>query len=284
MTLISAWQKDDALLADIRRSASETRGFRLWWLGQSGFLLQWQGKHVLFDPYLSDSLTAKYANTDKPHVRLSERVIDPARLDMIDIVTSSHHHTDHLDGETLQPLRRANPRLQCLIAEAHRTFVSERTQWVPDFPVGISDGQRVEMGGFTFEAVPAAHNAIERDEHGNGKYIGLVVSFGPYKIYHSGDTLWYEGMVEILRPFGVDVALLPINGNRPERRVVGNLNYEEAARLGKAIGARLTIPHHYHLFAFNTEDPQNFERAAHQLGIAYRVLAHGEGLSVGAKE
>ena len=284
MSLIPALQKDDALLADIRRSVSETRGFRLWWLGQSGFLLQWQGKHVLFDPYLSDSLTAKYANTDKPHVRLSERVIDPAQLDMIDIVTSSHHHTDHLDGETLLPLRRANPRLRFLIPEAHRAFVSERTQWALDFPVGISDGQRVEMEGFTFEAVPAAHNTIERDEHGNGKYIGLVVSFGPHKIYHSGDTLWYEGIVETLRPFGVDVALLPINGNRSERRVAGNLNYEEAARLGKAIGARLTIPHHYHLFAFNTEDPQNFERAAHQHGIAYRVLAHGEEISVGVEE
>ena len=56
-------------------------------------------------PYLSDSLTAKYAGTDKPHVRMTERAIDPARLDFIDVVTSSHNHTDHLDHETLWPLR-----------------------------------------------------------------------------------------------------------------------------------------------------------------------------------
>ena len=45
---------------------------------------------MLFDPYLSDSLTAKYADTDKPHVRITERVIDPESLDFIDVATSSH--------------------------------------------------------------------------------------------------------------------------------------------------------------------------------------------------
>ena len=90
----------DALLADVRASDKRDGSFRLWWLGQSGFLLQWQGVHVLLDPYLSDSLTKKYRETDKPHVRMTELVIDPARLSFADIATSSHNHTDHLDAET----------------------------------------------------------------------------------------------------------------------------------------------------------------------------------------
>ena len=53
---------DDALLADMRASDRRDGNFRLWWLGQSGFLLQWQGVHVLLDPYLSDSLTRKYSH------------------------------------------------------------------------------------------------------------------------------------------------------------------------------------------------------------------------------
>ena len=57
--------------------------------------MQWNDHHLLLDPYLSDSLTRKYAATDKPHVRMTELVIDPARLDFIDAVTSSHNHTDH---------------------------------------------------------------------------------------------------------------------------------------------------------------------------------------------
>jgi L-ascorbate metabolism protein UlaG (beta-lactamase superfamily) len=101
-----------ALLADIRAADRFDRGFRLWWLGQSGFLLQWQGVHVLLDPYLSDSLTRKYRQTDKPHVRMTELVIDPAQLSFVDIATSSHNHTDHLDAETLGPILARNPSLK----------------------------------------------------------------------------------------------------------------------------------------------------------------------------
>ncbi|MFD1140719.1 MBL fold metallo-hydrolase [Larkinella insperata] len=276
INLIPASQKDQSLLTDIEAARSEAHRLHIWWLGQSGFLLQWQGRQVLFDPYLSDSLTVKYANTDKPHVRISERVVDPARLVGIDVVTSSHNHTDHLDAETLLPLFRANPNVQFVIPEANRAFVAGRLQGDPAFPVGLNDGETVEVAGFTFHGVPAAHNELERDAQGRCKFMGFVVQAGPWTVYHSGDTLWYDGMVELLKPFAVDVAFLPINGNKPERRVAGNLNPEEAARLGREIGARLVIPHHYHLFEFNTEDPANFVREAERYQTPFQVLRPGE--------
>src|ERR1041384_3368140 len=88
--------QDEEFLLDVQRARLETDQFNLWWLGQSGFLLQWNGHHLLFDPYLSDSLTRKYAGTEKPHVRMTELVIAPRTLTFIDVVTSSHNHTDHL--------------------------------------------------------------------------------------------------------------------------------------------------------------------------------------------
>src|SRR5437016_9870547 len=118
--------QDDAFLADVAAARDDFGHFHLWWLGQSGFLLQWQGRHLLLDPYLSDSLTKKYAATDKPHVRMTERVVAPERLNFIDVVTSSHNHTDHLDAGTLVPLLAANPSLQLVIPEANRQFVAER--------------------------------------------------------------------------------------------------------------------------------------------------------------
>lgn len=277
MALISAFQKDEALLKNIQSQAQLTEGFRIWWLGQSGFLIQWQGKHLLFDPYLSDSLSIKYAQTDKPHVRMSEKAIDPSLLDMIDVVTSSHNHTDHLDADTLLPLLRVNPDVQLIIPEANRVFVGNRLQCAFEFPTGLNDGENVEVAGFKIYGVPAAHNSLERDEVGRCKYMGFVAEFGGYRVYHSGDTLWYDDIVDILKPFAVDVAFLPINGNKPERRVAGNLNAEEAARLGKEIGAKLVIPHHYNMFEFNTEDPAAFEKYALQHQIPYRVLEIGEG-------
>ena len=50
-------------------------------------------------------LTKKYAATDKPHVRMTERVVAPEALRDLAVVTSSHNHTDHLDAETLRAIR-----------------------------------------------------------------------------------------------------------------------------------------------------------------------------------
>ncbi len=277
--LIRAFQKDDVLLNDIKTSQTD-EGFKVWWLAQSGFLIKWSEKYLLFDPYLSDSLSVKYASTDKPHTRISELAITPARLDMISVVTSSHNHTDHLDADTLIPILKYNPQIQFIIPEANRAFVSERVKCSSQFPIGLSDGESVEATGFKIYGVPAAHNSFDRDENGKIKYMGFVAEFGQFKVYHSGDTLWYDNMVEILKPFQVDVAFLPINGNKPERRVAGNLNAAEAALLAKEIGAKLTIPHHYNLFDFNTEDPNNFIEEAEKVGINYRVLEIGEGILI----
>jgi len=63
MALIRPKQKDNELLNDIKSFNSST-GFKVWWLAQSGFLIKWQEKYLLFDPYLSDSLSVKYQNTD----------------------------------------------------------------------------------------------------------------------------------------------------------------------------------------------------------------------------
>ena len=274
--LIPALQKDDALLKDIQQASSDREAFYLWWLGQSGFLIQWQGQYLLMDPYLSDSLTHKYARTEKPHTRMSELVIDPARLNFIDVVTSSHNHTDHLDAETLRPLFRVNPELTFVIPEANREFVAERVALDPARPLGLNDGEQTSVAAFTIHAVPAAHETVERDADGHCRFLGYVVQFGPYTLYHSGDTMWYDGIVEALAPFDIDVALLPINGRAPERKVAGNLNAEEAVRLAQEIKARLAIPCHYDMFTFNTADPGGFIRAAEAQQQAYCVLRGGE--------
>lgn len=266
----------DALLADVRASDKRDGNFRLWWLGQSGFLLQWQGVHVLLDPYLSDSLTKKYSETDKPHVRMTELVIDPARLSFADIVTSSHNHTDHLDAETLGPLLAGNPHLKLVIAEANRAFVAERLGIDSTNPIGVDDGTTVEVLGIRFTGVASAHETVERDEEGRARFLGYVLQFGKWVVYHSGDTIRYPETAETLRMFGMHVALLPINGRAPERRVPGNLSGPEAAQLAKDIGARTVIPCHFEMFKFNTASPNDFVAECRRLGQSCRVLRCGE--------
>ncbi len=260
----------------MRAAREYPNDLHLWWLGQSGFLVQWQGHHLLLDPYLSDSLTHKYAATDQPHVRLTERVIAPERLDFIDVVTSSHKHTDHLDPETLGPLLRVNSKMVFVIPEANRIFVADRLRLPLEQPHGLTAGETKHFGVFQITAVPAAHPELEKDEWGRHQCLGYVVQCGDFRIYHSGDTLLYEGLAERLAGFGVDVAVLPINGDFPERRVAGNLNGREAARLAKDIRAGVVIPCHYEMFDFNTASPEEFIRAAEDLKQNYRVLKAGE--------
>src|SRR6476660_1826294 len=158
MNLIPAAVKDEAFIAEVEKYQDDGKNFHLWWLGQSGYLLLWKGKRILIDPYLSDSLTKKYVATDKPHVRMSEKVVEPQLLNNILIVSSSHNHTDHLDGETLIPIIKNNPNITFIIPEANRQFVCERVQISNEFPVGLNDEESITIDEFTFHGIPAKHN------------------------------------------------------------------------------------------------------------------------------
>jgi L-ascorbate metabolism protein UlaG (beta-lactamase superfamily) len=274
--MIEPVHKDDAFLADVKAAQADPAGFHLWWLGQSGFLIQWKGRHLLIDPYLSDSLTRKYAHTDKPHVRMTARVTSPDRLNFIDVVTSSHNHTDHLDAETLQPLLRVNPGLELIIPGANRQFVAERLQVDPGTPLGVDEGTTVEAAGFSFTGIPAAHETVERDALGRCKFLGYLIRFGGWSLYHSGDCVPYDGLVERLQRWPIDVALLPINGRAPERGVAGNFTGSEAAALAKQISAKLVIPCHYDMFEFNTASPAEFAQVGVSIQQRHKVLRCAE--------
>jgi L-ascorbate metabolism protein UlaG (beta-lactamase superfamily) len=254
---------DDAFLADVA-SASGDDDVRVWWLGQSGFLIAWRGRHLLIDPYLSDSLTRKYRGTDREHIRMTRRVVDPRRLDFVDVVCSTHGHTDHLDADTLAPIVAAGAKLVC--PAAIRGLALERLGAEP--ALCLNDRDTATVGGFELEAVPAAHP--ERAP----EYTGYLVSCGETRIYHSGDTVVFPGMAERLRAAEPALALLPING------AFGNMSGPEAARLAHAIGARLAVPCHYDMFEFNTADPAAFAAECRRVGQPFEILAAGERLDL----
>jgi L-ascorbate metabolism protein UlaG (beta-lactamase superfamily) len=270
---------DEQFIANVRATRGYP-GLHLWWLGQSGFLLHHEGRFALLDPYLSDSLTKKYDATDKPHVRMTRRVVDPAQLGFVHVVTSSHNHTDHLDADTVKPILAANPKLKLVVPEANREFVAQRLGVAQHVPEGVEEGMSVKVAGFEFHGVPAAHERRELDDEGRDRNLGYVVKAGRYCVYHSGDTVLYEGMVEKLSQFEIHVALLPINGRSPERRVAGNLDGREAAQLAKYVGAALAIPCHYEMFEFNTASPDRFVAECERLGQPFKVLRAGERCAI----
>ena len=243
---------DDAFLADVEAARTEP-GLHVWWLGQSGFLLLHDGAHLLIDPYLSDALTRKYAATETPHVRMTRAVIVPERLGFVDVVLSTHAHGDHLDEETLRAIGAPVVAPTGTAELARDRSGSEVT--------GVSEGESVTVTGFRIEPVPAVHPG----DH----CVGYVVTAGPHRLYHSGDTTWVDPGVR-----GVDLALVPINGK------LNNLDGAEGARLAHQVQAALAVPCHYDMFEFNTADPEAFVAECDRLGQPYRLLRNGERLTL----
>ena len=279
--MMRAYHKDEAFLEEVRNMDLHDDSIALWWLGQSGYLIKWKHYHILIDPYLSDSLTIKYQNTDKPHVRMTERVVDPRKLDFVDLVTSSHNHTDHLDSSTLEPLSMVNVGLRMVAPRANQEMVRHRSSLKTGSIFYLNEEETVFFpGGLSITGVCAAHNRLDKDPEGNCLYMGFLFRFGDMTMYHSGDTLWHERMVDFLKEFKkIDIAILPINGNKPERRVAGNLDAAEAVNLAKQMNASVLIPCHYHMFEFNTVDPDEFEVLAKSQSQNYVVLKNGQGFT-----
>jgi L-ascorbate metabolism protein UlaG (beta-lactamase superfamily) len=222
--------------------------------------VKFAGAYLLLDPYLSDSLTRKYAGTGTPHVRMTRRVVDPARLAFVQLVAVTHAHTDHLDSETLRAVRPSV--LICPVAI--RDLARER---VGVEPRGVEEGAAVDVPPFGVRAVHAEHPGADTA-------FGYIVTCGGRRIYHAGDTLAFAGLSQSLRAFALDLALLPINGK------VGNMNGREAASVARTVRAQLAVPCHFEMFEFNTASPDEFVHESKRLGQPHRVLRAGERLTL----
>ena len=252
----------EELVAQIHAAKDET-GMHIWWLGQSGFLVQIAGEHILFDPYLSDSLTTRYADTDTPHERITGLVVEPSLLSFVDVVTSSHAHQDHLDPDTLPQVLSGDAAFIC--AAGSEDVAAQRAGRLPDAALGIGDD--ATFGGFIVQAVPAYHE-------GAPEAVGYVVRNGPYAIYHSGDSRRVEGMAEAVAPHGIDVAFVPINGQ------LGNMDGADAARLAYEAAAIVAIPCHHEMFRFNTASTSRFVAECARIGQEYRLPRAGERITI----
>ena len=240
-------------------------GVSLYWLGQAGFLIRAGGRTLLIDPYLSDSLAEKYRGTRFPHERMMPPPIAIGELPPVDCVLVTHQHTDHMDPQTLTPIAKAFPACRFVVPRASTEEAVKRIDVPPARLVAMDAGESVEpLAGVRIHAVRAAHETLERDTHGNHRFLGYVLETGGVRIYHSGDTVPFDGLVDDVKPLAPDVALLPVNGRRPDlgaNGVPGNLSLEEAVDLARALGAGAAVFHHYGLFAFNTADPRVIDAA-----------------------
>ncbi len=226
----------------------------IFWLGQAGFAFRARDLLVFVDPYLSDSLAVKYRGKLFTHQRMMPSPLAPDAGVGLNFLLSTHAHSDHFDAGTVPPLMAANP--ECVFVcpkSAEEKAVelrvpSERTLFV-------DSGEKHLFDAIAIEAIPSAHEKLERNDRGEHRHLGYIMEMGGLRLYHSGDCVPYDGLAVELAKRRIDIALLPVNGRDDFRRghgVPGNFTIDEAAKLCLSAGIGFLIPHHFGMFDFNT--------------------------------
>jgi L-ascorbate metabolism protein UlaG (beta-lactamase superfamily) len=271
-TTITAIPSD---LCDWHSHPLESDQLAIWWLGQSGFLVRSNDRCFVIDPYLSDSLAEKYRDKKLKHQRMMPIPIKPSELRGLDAVFATHRHTDHLDVGTLPDILGANPGCRLIAPRSAQSRVAEicGDQIITTL---VDAGEHVEiMPGLEIDVVAAAHEELQYDADGHAVFLGYVFTLNGTTIYHSGDCVPYDGLVERLRRFDINVALLPVNGRdefRQKNGVPGNFHFEEAVDLCQQVGIKNLVPHHYGMFDFNTVDLKDLEKKIEAMGNDLNVI------------
>jgi L-ascorbate metabolism protein UlaG (beta-lactamase superfamily) len=115
-------------------------------------------------------------------------------------------------------------------------------------------------------------------------YGGFVLEHQGRKIYHAGDSAYFDGFKEISRRLKPEIALLPIGAYHPEsfRRV--HMGPDEAVKAFKELGARWLIPMHYGTFKLSFEEldepPRWLREIALRENLTHKLRMLDEGVPV----
>ncbi|HET6507972.1 MAG TPA: MBL fold metallo-hydrolase [Baekduia sp.] len=227
---------------------------RLWWCGQHSHVLRGAGATVFVDPFLTPSPSRLVP----PAFRLEE-------VTRLDAIAVTHEHWDHFDPEFVRAaLERFPDAVAVLPTPLADAFRDSTSAWAR--VIGAQPGTPVELPGVVLHPIPAVHGVDVSDAYDDGRalsdglvrYLGYVIELDGVSVYHAGDTLVFDELIDALAPFHLDVALLPINGRdyyRERRNLVGNMDPREAAQLAADLRVDLLIPTHYDMFIDNLGYP-----------------------------
>jgi L-ascorbate metabolism protein UlaG (beta-lactamase superfamily) len=235
-----------ALIEEIDRTIAVTP--TLWWLGHAGFAMRFANITFYIDPCLSDP---------PGRTRRIAAPLDPREVRHADMIFTTHAHPGHLDAsavaEMLATSKAAKVALpKTAVEQAHAGGIPYDRMTTTD------SGLRIEyfkenLYGRVY-SVPSAHPALDWTQAGGYPYLGYLIRFGRWTVYHAGDCAPYPELAAHLRPFTPAVLLLPVSP--------GKFTPGEAAQLAEDVGAEWVVPMHYGTFE---EDREN-EFVSHMLG------------------
>jgi L-ascorbate metabolism protein UlaG (beta-lactamase superfamily) len=238
------------------------------WIGHASFLVQFTDLNVLIDP--------NFANWLFLLKRLKRSGFRIEHLPPIDLVLLTHAHFDHFHKPTLR--RLPHPKLAIM-------------PWgMGDLARDLGFGRIVELewwesfsrGEWEVTLTPCKHwgARILRDHHRG--YGGFVLKHQGRKVYHAGDSAYFEGFLEIGKALSPEIALLPIGAYHPESFRYVHMGPDEAVKVFKDLGAQWLVPMHYGSFRLSFEDmdepPRLLSRFAKEQGLTNKVKILEEGV------
>jgi L-ascorbate metabolism protein UlaG (beta-lactamase superfamily) len=200
----------------------------LTWLGHGGWLIASGGRHVVLDPFLTDSPTAPFKADEIP----------------ADYILVSHGHFDHV-GDVERIARRTGA-----------TLISsfEICQWFAN--KGVQNGHAMNVGGshaFPFGRVKmtiAHHSSTMPDGSSGGAAAGFVLSLPEGNVYFACDTgLFYD--MKLIGAAGIALAALPIGDNF-------TMGPDDALEAVKLIEPRRVVPVHRGTWPLIEQDAQSW--------------------------
>ncbi len=243
---------------------------RVTWIGHASFLVQFPNHSVIIDP--------NWANWHGVVKRQREPGLDLTRMPQVDLVMVTHAHFDHLHKKSLK------------ILESHKGIVVpqgsgslvKKLGFSQVYEMAVWDDLKLE--DLTITHTPSHHWGARYLHDTHRDYGGYVVSSGICKVFHCGDSAYFEGFKEIGKRHTPDVALMPIGAyDTPSGRDV-HMNPEEAIRAFIEMEAGILIPMHYGTFPLGNEpyhEPvERLMKEAERLGVADRVLIPEEGIGI----
>ncbi|HET7626789.1 MAG TPA: MBL fold metallo-hydrolase [Bacillales bacterium] len=231
----------------------------IWSLGQSGVIIKGSKDDgaICIDPYLTDCIEKNKPGTE--FVRAFPAPFAPEELSALDGVIITHEHDDHLDPCTLKGIAKTAKAAKFAVPPAHRHLLPERIG--EERIIAACQNQRFSIGGFRITPIAVAHDTYVFDADGNAEHLGYLIEGNGVKLFHSGDTIVDEKIVETVAAFAPDIVFLPINGGdyaRTRRGIIGNMNFREACDFSDCVQADMLIPIHFDLFPNNTDNPAYF--------------------------
>ncbi len=248
--------------------------------GHSSFLLQFgeeQGTtNVLIDPVFATRLVV-LRRQRMPGIRIED-------LPAVDVVLLTHAHMDHLNRPTLRLVARATRRKTgkgpiaivpngCADLVEYLGFSEVRS---------LSWWEQTEVAGMKITLTPAKHWGARMISDTHRLFGGYVIEDASgHRVYHSGDTAYFDGFREIGQRLRPQVALLPIGAYFPDTYRAVHTSPEEAVQAFVDLGAETMIPMHFGTFPLGREPmeepPVRLMEDAERRGIAERVHVLGEG-------